>query len=420
MGHVQDRWFKDEPDPDRPGKTKRVPTARHGVGKRYRARVVGPEGEVSESFPDGEYKAAREWIRKTETSISLGTWVDPRGKPAAADGVTVEVFGSKWLADLDVDEASREIMEMRFRKNIYPHLGGQAVTAVKASDVRSWDSKLRKQGLSDQYRHTLFKNLAALFNAAVDDDLIGKNPCSGKSVKTPKAPKHKVVPWAEAQVWAVQRGLPKRFRVLTDLGAGLGLRQGECFALGVDDLDVDGGRVTVCRQLKTVRNRLVFDLPKYDKVREVPLSGPVKQALDQHMRDFPPVEVTLPWAVPDGKLVTVRVIVTSMRGLPIRANDFDRNYWKTALEAAGMSSGRYENGMHDLRHFFASVLLDQGESIKAVAEWLGHADASFTLRTYTHLMPSSDERTRGVIDGVYARRNGPDGPSTARNAPQSR
>ncbi|ROP40216.1 tyrosine-type recombinase/integrase [Saccharothrix texasensis] len=413
MGHVQDRWFKDEPDPNRPGKTKRVPTSRYGVGKRYRARVAGPEGEVSESFADGEIKAAREWVRKTETSISLGTWTDPKAKPPEGDGVTIEVFGSKWLADLDVDEASREIMEMRFRKNIYPHLGGQAVTAVKASDVRSWDSKLRKQGLSDQYRHTLFKNLAALFNAAVDDDLISKNPCSGKSVKMPKAPKHKVVPWEEGQVWAVRRGLPKRFQVVTDVGAGLGLRQGECFALAVEDIDREARRVTVCRQLKTVRNRLVFDLPKYDKVRQVPLPEPVNRSIEEHMREFPPVEITLPWAVPDGKLVTVRVILTSVRELPIRSNDFDREYWKKALKAADMPHGRYENGMHDLRHFFASVLLDQGESIKAVAEWLGHADASFTLRTYTHLMPSSDERTRGVIDGVYSRRDGPDGPSTA-------
>ncbi|CCH34793.1 site-specific integrase [Actinosynnema sp. NPDC047251] len=331
--------------------------------------------------------------------------MDPRAKSPIDDDVTVEVFGTKWLADLDVDEASREVMEMRFRKNIFPHLGERAVTAVKASDIRSWDSRLRRANLSDQYRHTLFKNLSALLNAAVDDELIRKNPCSGKSVKMPKAPKNKVVPWTEDQVWAVQQGLPKRFRVLTDLGAGLGLRQGECIALAVDDLNRESGRVSVCRQIKTVRSQPVFDLPKYDSVREVPLPEPVLEAIDRHMRDFPPVEITLPWAVPGGKLVTARVIVTSMRGLSIRANDFDRNYWKQALQAANMPHGRYENGMHDLRHFFASVLLDQGESIKAVAEWLGHADASFTLRTYTHLMPSSDQRTRGVIDGVYSRRD---------------
>lgn len=53
---------------------------------------------------------------------------------------------------------------------------------------------------------------------------------------------------------------------------------------------------------------------------------------------------------------------------------------------------------HGFRHHDACVLLDAGESIKAISEYLGHADARFTLRRYTHLMPSSDERTRKAVD----------------------
>lgn len=60
-----------------------------------------------------------------------------------------------------------------------------------------------------------------------------------------------------------------------------------------------------------------------------------------------------------------------------------------------------EDGMHALRHFYASVLLDSGESIKALSAYLGHADAGFTLRTYTHLMPSSETRTRNAVDEMY-------------------
>lgn len=53
-----------------------------------------------------------------------------------------------------------------------------------------------------------------------------------------------------------------------------------------------------------------------------------------------------------------------------------------------------ENGCHALRHFFASTALHEGETIKAVSEYLGHADPGSTLRTYTHLMEGSSERTR--------------------------
>ena len=54
--------------------------------------------------------------------------------------------------------------------------------------------------------------------------------------------------------------------------------------------------------------------------------------------------------------------------------------------------------MHALRHFYASVLIDAGESVRAVAEYLGHSDPGFTLRVYTHLFPSSEDRARKAID----------------------
>jgi integrase len=49
------------------------------------------------------------------------------------------------------------------------------------------------------------------------------------------------------------------------------------------------------------------------------------------------------------------------------------------------------------------VLLDAGESIKAVSEYLGHSDPGFTLHGYTHLMPTSAERAKRAVDasGMY-------------------
>ena len=62
--------------------------------------------------------------------------------------------------------------------------------------------------------------------------------------------------------------------------------------------------------------------------------------------------------------------------------------------------------MRALRHFHASVLLDAGENIKALADHLGHSDPGLTLRVYAPLMPSGRERTRkamaAVFEGAYA------------------
>jgi integrase len=73
--------------------------------------------------------------------------------------------------------------------------------------------------------------------------------------------------------------------------------------------------------------------------------------------------------------------------------------------------------MHALRHFYASALLDAGENIKALSQYLGHTDPGFTLRVYTHLMQSSDGRTRKAVDGVLARiGSASDGPETAQDS----
>lgn len=59
------------------------------------------------------------------------------------------------------------------------------------------------------------------------------------------------------------------------------------------------------------------------------------------------------------------------------------------------------NGTHSLWHFYASTALHEGESIKALSEYLGHADPGFTLRAYTHLVEDSAERTKRAVDAVF-------------------
>ncbi|MEX0659461.1 MAG: hypothetical protein WD080_10040, partial [Egibacteraceae bacterium] len=53
-----------------------------------------------------------------------------------------------------------------------------------------------------------------------------------------------------------------------------------------------------------------------------------------------------------------------------------------------------------------SVLLEEGVNIRALADYLGHADPGFTLRTYTHLMPASADRARQAIDAAFSREPG--------------
>jgi integrase len=61
---------------------------------------------------------------------------------------------------------------------------------------------------------------------------------------------------------------------------------------------------------------------------------------------------------------------------------------------------------HDLRHFYASLLISKGLDVKVVQARLRHASAKTTLDTYGHLWPDCDETTRAAISGVMTTRNG--------------
>lgn len=220
----------------------------------------------------------------------------------------------------------------------------------------------------------------------------------------------RIAPWTPERVSAVQAGMPERFRVMVDLGGGCGLRQGEILGVAVDAIDFESETLHVVQQLKLSRSKPVFAPPKGGKLRDVPLPAPVADALRAHMKEFPPVEVTLPWKVADGSPVTKRLIFTGPRGGHVWRTSLNEEAWKRALAAADVIptpkrgesyAESRENGMHALRHFYASVLLNAGESIKAVAEYLGHSDPGLTLRVYAHLMPSSKERTRRAVEHAY-------------------
>jgi len=199
----------------------------------------------------------------------------------------------------------------------------------------------------------------------------------------------------------MRKALPERYRIALDLAVGLGLRQGEVFGLSPDDVDFLRGSVLIRRQVKVLSgNRLVFGLPKGNKTRSIPLPATLRDLLAAHLAALPPRAVTLPWGDVDGEPTTASLVLTTRERKPLNRNYFNTRVWHTARDTANVPPDR-ANGMHALRHHYASVLLDAGESIKAVSEYLGHADAGFTLRTYTHLMPSSDERTRNAVDAAF-------------------
>ena len=362
--------------------------------KPWRVAWRDDEGrQRSQSF--ARKAEATRFRSKVEHELHTGRYVDPH-----AGRVTVSELSGEWLDRQTFDASTRIAVESRLRVHVDPHLGGLELRAVKPSTVQQWVRTLSRD-LAPSYVALLLGHLKSILAAAVDDGMIASNPAASRSVKAPKVERRRVVPWTVEQVQAIADAHPERYRALPILAAGTGLRQGECFGLALEDVDFLRRVVHVRQQVRLLNGHPVFAPPKSGREREVPLPETVAVALSEHLRVYPAGEVTLPWGDRDGPATTRALVFTGPKGASLNKNPHTKRVWIPALADAGVEYVPRETGMHQLRHHYASVLLDAGVSIAALAAYLGHADPSVTLRVYSHLMPDTEGRARQAVDAAY-------------------
>ena len=132
MGHIQDRWYKEVPDPQTPGKATRAPTATHGKGLRYKVRYIDPDGqERSKSYPDKKLKDAWAFLAKVETDKLTGDYIDPK-----AGKTTLREYSDNWLKGQSQDESSQRTIRSKLDKQVHPFLGTHALFTIGAATIR--------------------------------------------------------------------------------------------------------------------------------------------------------------------------------------------------------------------------------------------------------------------------------------------
>jgi integrase len=273
------------------------------------------------------------------------------------------------------------LYERTLRLHIYPRIGDRPIGSVRRSDVQALVAGL---DLSPKTIQNVYKLLRAVFVTAADDAVIATTPC--RKITRPAAEDRHVAPLDLHGVMAAADAISPRMRALVLLSVGSGLRQGEALGLTVDRIDFLRREVTVDRQLVYLPGgSRLGPLKTKASRRVVPLPTFVVDALAAHLAAYP--------AEPGG------LVFTGARGQPA-ARPWLHRAWRAAVTAAGLPPNAT---WHLLRHTYASILIDGRESVTVVAKRLGHANPSETLRTYSHLWPDSDDRTRQVVEGAFSR-----------------
>ena len=161
------------------------------------------------------------------------------------------------------------------------------------------------------------------------------------------------------------------------LAAGAGLRQGEALGLTGRRVDFGGARLLLREQMQGGK---LAELKTKGSKRTVPVDAGLLAEITAHMDAFPAGE--------DGVLITNTKGAAMIRGRFIEA-------WAKAVERAELPKG---TRFHDLRHFYASSLIDAGVNAKVIQRRMGHASITETFDTYGHLFPDHEDIGRGVLD----------------------
>lgn len=280
------------------------------------------------------------------------------GGGVMAKEITVEEFSKKWLSVRTIRPKSLEREEYIIKNHLLPRFGDSMVYTVTAEEAQAFITDLAKR-VSPWTARRVHDVARVMFGDAQRYGYCRENVFW--NVRRPEKPHREMQLLSVEDFCRLLQAMPRRWRPFI-LTLGLtGTRYGEATALRWDDLDLQEGRLHVRRQI--VSNTTEVAQPKSrTSLRTIDLLQPVTQAL----LDVPQMSQ---WVFP------------GVRGGPLNHRAFDRRVWLPVVRGLNLPLR-----LHDLRHFFTSLMFAFGRNPLYIAAQLGHSGAEVTLKQYAHLM----------------------------------
>jgi integrase len=323
------------------------------------------------------------------------------GQPLDAEKITVAAFLRGWLENTKrpaVGDTTYDRYEQHVRLTLEPRVGAVPLVKLTKYHVEQLYADLEKAGVSRSEQQKAGKALRNALKHAVASDLIPKNPAALVPLPKTAGSRRHIVPLEGNEpdrLLAAAAG--DRLYAIYVLALDSGMRQGELFGLQWGDVDFDRGEVFVQRSLKERKGILTIKETKTKHGRRrIRLTRPTLDALLEHRKRM----------LTEGH--TGGPVFCDTEGGFLRKSNFARRSFEPALRRAGLVEERRQAGkpkprFHDLRHTCATMLLLEDVNAKIVSERLGHASIEITLNTYSHVLPTLQERAAEKLEAVMGR-----------------
>jgi len=351
-----------------------------GRRRRIRLKTTGTAAEPNTAAAVREARA-------------LGVDLD-RGVIAAPSQVRVEdlapLFAEHLTELVDHPERSRRRSERTvteygrvLRLHVVPALGRLRVSEVSARHVVSLLDA--KADLSSNSRHNILSVTSALFNFAVEQEIVPRNVCRDltRTQRPGRKTERKARRIGVEDIEAVIEEMGQPFDSIAVVLAFSGLRISECLGLRWGDIDFEAKTISVEGQLGLEGKRVET------KTEESMSAVPLLPRLERELRAL------RSRLAEDRGLASVHadeLVFQTLNGQPQSRRNALR-----ALQNAAEKAGVEGLTLHSLRHSFGSIALQSGATVAEVAGLLRHSTPAVTVRTYLGTIDGEEDALRAKL-----------------------
>lgn len=343
-------------------------------------------------------------LKKEADAFAATASVEVREGVHVADSasVTVEKAGDLWVASGESTGLERSTINQRkshLEHHIVPLIGQTLLSKLNVPAVRDFEDTMRKEGRSPAMVKKVLTSLGSILSDASERGLAMRNPVrdirssrKGRDRRQEKRQKGKLevgvdIPTRD-EIKALVAALDGNWRPLLVTAIFTGMRSSELRGLRWQDVDFNRGEISVNQRADQFKE--IGPTKSEAGVRTIPVPPVVINALKEHKLKQAP-GVTLVFANPNGEPRThTNIINKGLKPTMIRAG--------VTVGSGNEIEAKY-TGLHSLRHFYASWLINRKEDgglglpVKMVQERMGHASIVMTMDTYGHLFPRADDGT---------------------------
>lgn len=360
--------------------------------------------QMQKSIYGKTQKEVREKLTEVTMEVDTGVYIEP-------SKMTLEQWMGIWLDEYMFDKKWSTVKHYKaqVKTNILPALGRYPLSQLDPHLIQTfYNSLLRGKGRARPLNPKTIRNihgiLSKCLSTAVKLEYMRRNPA--ESVTLPRVERKEIKPLTDEQVskMVAQAG-NDGFGTLFKVVVFTGLRLGEALGLTWDCIDFQKNRLTINKQLQKrplADGGFTFAPLKNDKVRVIAPAPFVLNLLKQWNQKQAEDRLAAGCLWQGWKSDKERqnaIVFTNELGGHLHPQTVLVHFKKLAA-SVGAPLAR----VHDLRHTYAVLSLQNGDDVKTVQENLGHATAAFTLDVYghvsEHMKEASAQRMQQYIENM--------------------